>query len=346
MKSLFKLSLFSLIIITLASCNSSFIFKINSPKKVSLTDQVKITLTEESGKAFEKAIFFVNGKEVTSGSDSFTLNTEEFGVGKIRISAMVYYGENKSKRVNGSLEIFSNVPYQAYNYKIVNSYPHDGNAFTQGLEFKDGFLYESTGQRGKSTIRKVELKTGKVLQKKNIADRYFGEGITFLNDKLFFLTWQNEKGFIYNPTDFSQIGEFSYGKSKQGWGLTNNGTDLIKSDGTNKIWFLDAETQKEKRSIQAYTNNRAIGELNELEYINGKIFANYWQKPLIAIINPDSGIVEGIINLSELVKEQKKIQQLKQDDVLNGIAYDAENERLFVTGKNWTKLYEIELVKQ
>lgn len=346
MKPLFKFSLFLLIIITLGSCNSSHIFKIKTPKKVTLTDQVTVSITEENGKPFEKAIFFVNGKEVTSGSDSFTLNTEEFGVGKIGISAMVYYGDNKSKRVNGSLEVFSNIPYQGYNIKIKNVYPHDSKAFTQGLEYRDGFLYESTGQRGASTIRKVELTTGKVLQKIDINKRYFGEGITFLNDQLFFLTWQSEKGFIYNPDDFTQTGEFKYGKSKEGWGLTNNGIDLIKSDGTNKIWFLDAETQKEKRYIQAYTNNRALEELNELEFIEGKIFANYWQKPLIAMINPDSGIVEGIINLSELVKEQKKIQKLKQDDVLNGIAYDAENERLFVTGKNWSKLYEIELVKQ
>ncbi len=163
---------------------------------------------------------------------------------------------------------------------------------------------------------------------------------------MFFLTWQSGKGFIFDPKDFTEKGEFAYGRSKQGWGLTNNGTELIKSDGTNKIWFLDAETQKEKRSIQAYTNNRAIGELNELEYIDGKIYANYWQKPLIAIINPDTGIVEGIINLDGLVKEQRKIQKLKQDDVLNGIAYDKDKKRLFVTGKNWTKLYEIELVKQ
>lgn len=346
MKSLFKFSLFSLIIITLSSCNSSHIFKIKTPKKVTLTDQVTISITEENGKPFEKAIFFVNGKEVTSGNDSFTLNTEEFGVGKIGISAMVYYGDNKSKRVNGSLEVFSNTPYQAYKYKVVNVYPHDKDAFTQGLEYKDGFLYESTGKRGKSSIRKVELTTGKVLEKKDIDNRYFGEGITMLNDNLYFLTWQSGKGFIYNPENFTQKGEFKYGKSREGWGLTNNGTEIIKSDGTNKIWFLDAETQKETRFIQAYTNNRALEELNELEYIDGKIYANYWQKPLIAIINPETGIVEGIINLAGLLKEQGKVQKLKSDDVLNGIAYDAKNKRLFVTGKNWTKLYEIELVKQ
>lgn len=346
MKPLLKFPILLLIITTLGSCNSTHRFKINTPRKVTLTDEVTISITEENGKPFEKAIFFVNGKEVSSGNDSFTLSTEEFGVGKIGISAMVYYGDNKSKRVNGSLEVFSNTPYQGYGIKIKKVYPHDSKAFTQGLEFRDGFFYESTGQRGASTIRKVELRTGKVLQKTDINERYFGEGITFLNDQLFFLTWQSEKGFIYNPDDFAKTGEFAYGKSKEGWGLTNNGVDLIKSDGTNKIWFLDAKTQKEKRYIQAYTNNRALEELNELEFIEGKIFANYWQKPLIAIIDPNSGIVEGIVNLSELVKEQKKIQKLKTDDVLNGIAYDAENKRLFVTGKNWTKLYEIELVKQ
>ena len=346
MKFLSKLSLFLLIIIALTSCETSYRFLINTQKKVTLNDQVTVSLTEENGQAFEKAVFFVNGKEVSSGNDSFTLNTEDYGVGKVVISAMVYYGENQSKKVNGSLEIFSNVPYQGYTVKIVNEYPHDNKAFTQGLEYKDGYLYESTGKRGFSTIRKVELKTGEVIQKTDINRKYFGEGITFLNDNLFFLTWQSGKGFIYNSTELTQRGEFSYGRSKEGWGLTNDGTDLIKSDGTNKIWFLDAETQKEKRYIQAYTNNRKIGELNELEYINGKIYANYWQKPLIAIINPANGIVEGIINLTSLVDEMKKTQNLTAEDVLNGIAYDAEKDRLFVTGKNWSKLYEIELVKQ
>jgi len=346
MKLFTKISLFLLTIIVLTSCDTKYSFVINTPKKATLNDKITISLQEKNNNAFEKALFFVNGKEVSAENNTLNIDTKDLGVGKQLISAMVYYGEGKSKKVNNSFEVFANVPYQAYGYKIINTYPHDGKAFTQGLEYKDGFLYESTGQYGNSSIRKVELKTGKVLQKKDVDKKYFGEGITFLNNQLHHLTWKANKGFVYNLESFEQEGEFPYGKSKEGWGLTNNGSELIKSDGSNRIWFLDANTHKELRSVQAYTNKRRIGELNELEFINGKIYANYWQKPLIAIINPDNGIVEGIINLSGLVREMKKTQTLKDDDVLNGIAYDAENDRMFVTGKNWTKLYEIELVKQ
>lgn len=346
MKSIRHFLLLLLTITVLSSCETSYKFTIEVPKKAVLNDKVTISLKEKNNQAFEKVLFFVNGKEVETQSNSFTLDTKNYGVGKQLVSAMVYYGDGKSKRINNSVEVFSNVPYKAYTYKLINTYPHDGTAFTQGLEFHNGHLYESTGQRKKSTIRKVDLKSGEVLQKTNIDDRYFGEGITILNDKIYFLTWQAHKGFIYDLETLEQQKEFPYGRSKQGWGLTNNGTELIKSDGTSTIWFLDAETQKEKRSIQAYNHNQKIPKLNELEYINGKIYANYWQKPLIAIINPENGVVEGIANLSGLVNEMRKTQTLKEDDVLNGIAYDKENNRLFVTGKNWKKLFEIELIEQ
>ncbi len=346
MKVLRPLAFLFLILTTLSSCETPYQFVINVPKKAVLNDQVSISLSEKNNQAFEKVLFFVNGKEISSNNNSFTLNTQDFGVGKQVISAMVYYGDGKSKRVNNSLEIFSNTPYQAYTYKIINTYPHDKNAFIQGLEYHNGFLYESTGRRGQSTIRKVELKTGKVLQKTDLEDRYFGEGITIVDNKIYALTWKAGKGFVYDLETLQREKEFPYNRSEEGWGLTHNDSELIKSDGTSRIWFLDPTTQKEKRYIQAYTHNRKIPELNELEYIDGKIYANYWQKPLIAIINAENGIVEGIANLTGLVDEVRKTQKLSQDDVLNGIAFDAENNRLFVTGKNWEKLFEIELVKQ
>ena len=184
-------------------------------------------------------------------------------------------------------------------------------------------------------------------KKIELEKKYFGEGMTIVNNKIYFLTWKSNKGFVYNLNTFELESEFSYNRSKEGWGLTHSETELIKSDGTSKIWFLDPSSQKEKRYIQAYTNKQSISQLNELEFIDGKIYANYWQKPLIAIINPNNGIVEGIANLSDLVKEIEKTQTLiKDNDVLNGIAYDKETNRLFVTGKNWQKLYEIELIKK
>lgn len=351
MKFIKQLSIFLLTVILLTSCETSLIFNINAPQKAVLNDKVTVSLEEENGNPFEKVLFFVNGKEVPSQNGSFTIDTQTYGVGKIGVSAMVYYGEGKSQRVNNSVEVFSNVPYKRYKYNLINTYPHDSKAYTQGLIYKDGFLYESTGRKGESSIRKVELKTGKVLQKIDIDEKYFGEGMTIFNNQLYFLTWQAFKGFIYNPETFEQTGEFSYKKSKQGWGLTHNGTELIKSDGTNRIWFLDPGTLEEKRSIQAYYDKRTVDKLNELEYIDGKIYANWWRtdkpvKSVIVVINPDNGVIEAIINLEELRNTILKDQSLNDDDVLNGIAYNPENGHLYVTGKYWGKLFEIEIIKQ
>ena len=347
MKTIHTFSILLLTIIIVTSCEPQYKLTIKAPKKAVLEDKIKISLSEENNYPIEEVTFFVNGKEISSTNASFTLDTKNYGTGKLVISAMVAYGDQKSKRVNNSVEVFSNVPFTSYDFKILNTYPHDGNAFTQGLEYYNGFLYETTGQNGKSSLRKVELKTGKVVQKINLDKRYFGEGMTIVDGKIFFLTWKANKGFVYNLETFELESEFPYNKSKQGWGLTHSNTELIKSDGTSKIWFLDSSTQQEKRYIEAYTNKQSIPKLNELEFVDGKIYANYWQKPLIAIINPNNGIVEGIVNLTDLVKEMEKTQKLvKDNDVLNGIAFDKERNRLFVTGKNWKKLFEIELIKK
>ena len=347
MKTIHTFFVLLLTIIIVTSCEPQYNLSIKAPNKAVLEDKIEISLSEANNYPIEEVTFFVNGKEVSSTNLSFTLDTQKYGTGKQIISAMVIYGDQKSKRVNNSVEVFSNIPFTSYDFKILNTYPHDGNAFTQGLEYHDGFLYETTGQNGKSSLRKVELETGKVVQKINLDKRYFGEGMTIVDDKIFFLTWKANKGFVYNLETFELESEFPYNKSKQGWGLTHSNTELIKSDGTSKIWFLDSSTQQEKRYIEAYTNKQSIPKLNELEFVDGKIYANYWQKPLIAIINPNNGIVEGIVNLTDLVKEMEKTQKLvKDNDVLNGIAFDKERNRLFVTGKNWKKLFEIELIKK
>lgn len=351
MKTLSRISLFLLTVVLLSSCEKSYRFQIDSPKTASYETDVTFSIKEENNNEYEKVLFFVNGKEVTSQNGSVTLNTKDYGVGKQSISAMVYYGEGKSKRVNNTIEIFPNTEPTLYVGKIVNTFPHDPQAFTQGLQYKDGYIYESTGKEGKSTISKLNLKTGEVIQRVKLEDEYFGEGITILNDKLYSLTWRKNKGFVYDLATLKREKEFQYNRSRQGWGLTNNGKELIKSDGSHKIWFLDPENQQEIRSIEAYYNKGKIDKLNELEYINGKIYANRWitDKPIksiIVIINPDNGVVQGIVNLRSVRDEVMKTQELTTDDVLNGIAYDTENNRLFVTGKNWNKLFEVELIKQ
>lgn len=333
-------------LVLMYSCAKNYKFTIESPKKSTLNKSINISLKEQNNLPFTKVQFFVNGKDVSSNNKSISITTNDLGVGKHAISALVFF-DDKTKKVNSSFEVFANKKPEIYNYKIVNEYPHDTKAYIQGLEYYNGFLYETTGRRGQSTLRKVEIKTGKVLQKVDLSNKYFGEGITIFNNKIYWLTWEAKKGFVYNLNTFKQEREFSYNKSAEGWGLTHNENELIKSDGTHKIWFLDPETLKEKRYIQAYTNDRAVDYLNELELINGKLYANKYQKNTITIIDPNSGIVEGLIDLRSLAKKMQETQNLKpQDEVLNGIAYDKKNNRIFVTGKNWSKLFEIELVKK
>ncbi len=340
------ISLIALLLIVFTSCNDAYKFKLTTTKKIVINQVATATLTEVNNKPIDSIQFFVNGKRVASKGNSININTKELGVGKFTVTALAFYPE-KTKKVNNSIEVLSNIEPSIYSYKLINTYPHDKTSYTQGLEFYNGFLYETTGKKGKSVLRKIALKTGKVLQETKLDAKYFGEGMTILNGNIFWLTWQARKGFIYDLETFKQKGEFAYTWSAEGWGLTNDGTHLIKSDGTHKIWFLDPETQKEKKSIQVYTNKYSLKELNEIEYINGKIYANKWQQNSIVIIDAKTGIVEGVANLSGLKKEIEKSQTITdQDEVLNGIAFDKETGRIFVTGKHWGKLFEIELVKQ
>lgn len=233
-----------------------------------------------------------------------------------------------------------------YSYEIVKVYPHDPKAFTQGLIYHDGFLYEGTGgkpARGDdfySSVRKVDLETGKVLQKYDVPVDYFGEGITLLNDKIYEITWQERTGFVYNLSDFKLLKEFHY--AGDGWGLTNDGTNLIMSDGTHVIKFVDPETFQTLRTIVVMDEQgKPLMKLNELEYIKGQIWANIWETPWIVIIDPANGKLLGRIDFSKLVDQEQDTN--KRADVLNGVAYDAAGDRIFITGKNWTRLFEIKV---
>lgn len=227
----------------------------------------------------------------------------------------------------------------SYSFKVVNTYPHDPKAFTQGLVYYKGFLYEGTGLNGASELRKVELKTGKVLQRKALAEKYFGEGIVLFEGKIYQLTWKNREGFIYDLNTFNQVGSFNY--DTEGWGFTQDGKSLILSDGSERLYFLNPKTLKPERSITVTLGGKPINNLNELEYIGGKIYANIWQTTQIVIVDPKTGVVEGVIDLRGL-----SLLMPAGADVLNGIAYDGEGKRLFVTGKLWPMLFEIELVKK
>jgi glutamine cyclotransferase len=223
-------------------------------------------------------------------------------------------------------------------YRVVKVYPHDRGAFTQGLQFVDGVLYEGTGQNGQSGIRKVKLETGEVLQKQPLDAKYFGEGITVWGNTIVQLTWQSEIGFVYDKSTFKQLKTFSY--QGEGWGLTHDGTRLIMSDGSPGLRFLDPQSLKETGRLTVRDSGRPVEDLNELEYVKGEILANVWQTHRIARISPKTGDVTGWIDLTGLLEPRDAIGV----DVLNGIAYDAAGDRLFVTGKLWPKLFEIRIV--
>jgi glutamine cyclotransferase len=236
---------------------------------------------------------------------------------------LVLLGQSRSTPVSG--------------YKIVHTYPHDPGAFTQGLVYYDGYLYEGTGMHGESSVRKVELITGKVLQKIDLPRSYFGEGIVLWKDKLIELTWQTRIGFVYDRATLNQLRTFTY--SREGWGITQDGKRLIMSDGSATLFFWDPETFKEIGHLDVDDKGSPVTNLNELEFIRGEIYANVWQTDRIARISPATGHVLGWVNLTGLLSPAEK----PGTDVLNGIAYDAKQSRLFLTGKRWPKLFEIRL---
>ncbi len=227
-----------------------------------------------------------------------------------------------------------------YRFQVVRVYPHDNRAFTQGLEFRAGFLYESTGLKGRSTLRKEDLESGKVLQEIELSPQLFGEGITVLDGRITQITWQSHIGYVYDRFSFQVLKNFSY--EGEGWGLANDGKQIYMSDGTARIRCLDPETLHELRRFTVHDSSQEIKELNELEWVRGEIYANIWGTDRIARISPSDGTVLGWIDLAGLLPEQDRTPET---DVLNGIAYDSAADRLFVTGKLWPKLFQIKLLR-
>jgi glutaminyl-peptide cyclotransferase len=252
---------------------------------------------------------------------------------------LVFAGCNTT--ANGNLNATNSTPNAVvpkHGYEIVNIWPHDSNAFTQGLILADGKLLESTGQEGRSSLRSVELETGKVLKKVDVPLPYFAEGIAVLNGKIYQLTWQHQVGFIYDAQSFERIGEFHY--QGEGWGLTTDGQALILSDGSNRLRFLDPVSFRVTKTINVLDGATPVNELNELEWVQGEIYANIWHDDRIAVINPQTGRVTSWIDLTGLIPAGELPDE---EAVLNGIAYDQANNKLFVTGKLWPRLFEIRI---
>ena len=309
-------------------------------------ESLQLGILNPNNKTIDSIVYFSNDKKIASKKDlkkaTFELKDQKLGYQNIK--AVVYF-DGLNSEATTRIELVSNVQPKLLKYKIVNTYPHDYQAYTQGLEFHRDTLYEGTGngsgptgKRGISSLRKTDYKTGKVYKKVELADEYFGEGITILNNKVYQLTWQNNEGYIYDADTFKKEKTFPYFKKIEGWGITNDGTYLYQSDGTEKIWKIDPATLKEVDYINVYSYETKVKSVNELEWIDGKIYGNIYQKDAIAVINPKNGAVEAIINLVDL---KSKVTQLPDTDVLNGIAYNPKTKTIFITGKNWDKMFEI-----
>lgn len=326
---------FFFFILLLTACGNKYNLELQSPKTVQVSKQLSLRVVDKNRNPIDSVQYFLNGKRIAP--ENLEIGQEKLG--KHALTANVFY-EGKTKLLTNTIFFLAAHPPVIYDYEVINEYPHDPMAFTQGLEIHGGFFYESTGNYGRSSLRKVNPETGEILQRINLDKKYFAEGLTILDNKIYQLTWKEEIGFVYDVEAMKVIDTFRYGQSKEGWGLTHNERFLIKSDGTETIWFLDTGDQREVTKIEVYTDKRKAEKLNELEFIKGKIYANIWQQNAILIIDPVSGAIEGIANLKGL---QDKVGQKGEDNVLNGIAYDEVNDRLYVTGKNWKKVFEIKL---
>lgn len=307
-------------------------------------DRLGVSIKNLKEKDIQHVVYSIDETTLEVDGDKLIFNVQKLG--NKTLTASITY-DAKTVDVTKNIKVLAAKAPEIYTYTIINEFPHDNKAYTQGLEFYNDTLYEGTGKRGRSFLRSVDFRTGEVFQQIDLDKAYFGEGITILNDKIYQLTWQSGIGFIYNRKDLVKLDNFQYGNSKEGWGLTNNGEKLFKSDGSEKIWTLNPETLIEEDYIEIVTNSSMFNETNELEYVNGKIYANVYGKAGVMIINSNTGAIEGVVNFGGLSKKVTKTDKwVATDNVLNGIAYHPERKTFFVTGKEWDKLFEVQIHKK
>jgi glutaminyl-peptide cyclotransferase len=309
-----------------------------------LKDKIKVVLASDRNKQPDSVLVYFDSRFITAITKSPwecsipDVNTLTTGRKSLKVTS--FAGGKAQNTVTRFVIIYSNTAPVRYGYRVVNTYPHNRDAFTQGLVYDNGLLYEGTGQQTGSSLREVELNTGKVIRQHNIDASLFGEGITLYRDRIYQVTWENKVGFVYDKATFNQISKIYYGT--QGWGLTTIDDRIVMSDGTNVLCFYEPESYTVVSRIEVYDDKEKVDSLNELEYINGEIWANIWMSDLIARIDPRSGKVLGYINLKGILPESDR---QSDTDVLNGIAYDKEGGRIFVTGKKWPKLFEIKVIQ-
>jgi len=346
-----KLFFVSLAIVLMNACGGakdpSELFEIQlqgKRDKYQYGERVGVALKSKEGGIVGGVTYSIDGNTLTKGNGKIILESKQLGTKELKAQIEM---DGKVVEISKTIKLLAKSAPEIYTYEIIATYPHDPLAYTQGLEFNDNVLYESTGKKGESTLRKVDFSTGEILEKIDLDNTVFGEGLTILDNNIYQLTWKSGIGYVYDLDDLANKKSFTYGKSKEGWGLCNNGKQLYKSDGTEKIWFLDPETLVETGYIEIVTNRSIFNRANELEYVDGKLYANVYGKESMMIIDAESGAIEGVINFGGLKKEIVKGGSWdEQNSVLNGVAYHPERKTFFVTGKNWDKLFEVKLLKK
>ena len=347
MKQYNVLALILLATLLMVSCNdktnTESFFSINEDvlkAQYTTKESIKLEVVDSSNKKIDSIIYSINNLKIGSvkGNSKYSFALKDQKLGYQNLKATIYF-EGTTEVDSSRVELISDITPKVLTYSIVNTYPHDINSYTEGLEFYKDTLYESAGEYGKSRLLKTDYKTGKILKSLKLEDKYFGEGITIINDKIYQLTYKEHIGYIYDAKTWKLEKTFVFDKP-EGWGMTNDGKNIYFNDSSEKIWKMDPSTQKTIDNINVYSENNKIKEVNELEWVNGKIYSNIYLKKAIIIINPNNGVVEGMMDMSNL---EKKITKLPDTDVLNGIAYNPKTKTFFVTGKNWDKMFEIRI---
>lgn len=306
-------------------------------------DTININFNSDAKTNPDSVKLFVDNKNINTFINNQPLcwNTENSRVGNINMNFTFYWGDSIQQTKGLRIILKSDIEPKKYTYKIIQTWKHNEKAYTQGLEFNNGILYEGTGQYGESMLTKIDLEKSNIIESINLPADVFGEGITIIDDKIYQLTWKSSIGYVYNKKTLNKLYDFNY--PTDGWGLTNNGKELIMSDGTENIYFLDKEYFSEIRRIQVFDNNGLIKNLNELEIINGLVYANIYGTYKIIAFNPETGKVMKEIDLTGIEKNEKNQTKI---DVLNGIAFDKNKDKLIVTGKWWSKFYQIKLIEK
>lgn len=321
--------------------------KLTSPEKnkmYSFGEEMQIVFENKDRFPIDSSVIYIDGREIAKlGKDTthYTLQIPDHKVGNTTIKVMAWHPENKRGVASVTIRVKPAEAPKPYSYDVVKVYPHDPKAYTQGLIYQNGYMYEGTGQYGESSIRKIDMKNGNILSVLSIDSQLFGEGITIYQDKIYQITWRSRKGFIYDLKTFTLESTFQY--NSEGWGITTAGDHLIMSDGSNKLYHIAPSTFNIIKEVEVYDHNGEVTQLNELEYIDGLVWANVWLTDRIVVIDPETGVVKGELNMPNLLSVADKAQTDDKDDVLNGIAWNPEKQTFYVTGKRWPKMFEIKV---